>query len=321
MIALAAETGDPDAVFTGQGHAPAPLSAAEQAALAAPRDPAAGTEGARLDLPDALLPELRRSLGADLSAIAAALQARAPLDLRVNRLKSDPAAAAEALAADGVITQPGPLHPDCLRVAEGARRLRNSAAYKDGLVEIQDASSQAVAGFAGARPGETVLDWCAGGGGKTLALAAAMAGRGRLIAHDGDPARMKDLPPRAARAGADVQRLKARPHAALKGACDLVLVDAPCSGTGAWRRNPDGKWALTPADVARFAALQSRILAEAAPFVAPGGRLVYATCSLLRAENEDVAAAPPPGFACEETLRLSPVQGGDGFFAARLRRI
>ena len=320
MLALAAEEGDPVALFTGARHAPAPPTQAELAALAANAPAPAPPEAVALDLPDALMPELRRSLGAALPDTARALQSRAPLFLRVNALKSKPEEAAAALAAEDVITKPAPLSPLCLQVVEGARRLRRAAAYLDGLVEIQDAASQAVSDFAAVRPGETVLDWCAGGGGKTLALAAAMQGRGRLIAHDGDPRRMKDLPARAARAGALIEPLPARPPAGLRGACDLVLVDAPCSGTGAWRRNPDGKWTVTAEDPARFAALQRRILAEAAPFVAPGGRLVYATCSLLRAENEDVAQTPPDGFACAETLRLTPADGGDGFFAARMIR-
>ncbi|MGG7567113.1 RsmB/NOP family class I SAM-dependent RNA methyltransferase [Rhodovulum sp. DZ06] len=318
MIALAAEDDSLSAIFTGERFAPEPLSPEETAALAAPLPDA--PEAARLDLPDDLMPELSRSLGDALPEVAAALQARAPLDLRVNTLKTDVASAAAALAAEGVQTEPGPLSPACLRVTGGARRLRNAAPYQDGRVEIQDAASQAVAALADARPGETVLDYCAGGGGKTLALGAAMEGRGRLIAHDADPNRMKDLPARAARAGLTVEALRGAPPKALIGACDLVFIDAPCSGTGAWRRNPDGKWTLAPGDVARFAALQAQILAEAARFVAPGGRLVYATCSLLRAENEDVAGAPPPGFAQGPRLRLDPRQGGDGFFGAVMTR-
>jgi len=315
MLALAAEGGDPAALFTGDRFAPDAMSAAEGAALsgsAAPLD-----DGARLDLPEQILPELRRSLGDDLAAVAGAMQHRAPLDLRVNLLRADLSAARAALAEDGIDAEPGPLSPTCLRVIAGARALRGSRAYADGLVEIQDAASQAVADLAAAMPGETVLDYCAGGGGKSLALAAAMGGKGRIFAHDVDPRRMKDLPARATRAGA---RIRVSPDlpAQLRGACNLVFVDAPCSGTGAWRRNPDGKWTLQWAEVETLAALQRRIIAEAASFVAPGGRMLYATCSLLRIENEDALDAAPPGWRVGETLRLSPIKGGDGFFGAVL---
>jgi 16S rRNA (cytosine967-C5)-methyltransferase len=202
-------------------------------------------------------------------------------------------------------------------VVAGARALRGSPAYADGLVEIQDAASQAIADLGAARPGECVLDYCAGGGGKALALAAAMGGAGRVIAHDVDARRMKDLPARAERAGARVEIMPALPGR-LRGACDLVFVDAPCSGTGAWRRNPDGKWTLTMAEVEALAALQRRIIAEAAAFVAPGGRMIYATCSLLRVENEDALIAAPSGWRVGKSLRLSPLDGGDGFFGATL---
>ena len=168
------------------------------------------------------------------------------------------------------------------------------------MVELQDASSQLVAEVAGARPGMTVLDYCAGGGGKTLALAAAMQGRGRLLAWDANPRRMADLPDRARRAGAEVRVLSDAEIAALKPVCDLVLVDAPCSGTGAWRRKPEGKWRLTPEELAGYPPLQDAILDAAAARVKPGGRLVYSTCSLLARENEDARRRlrrPPPGLA------------------------
>ncbi|MFT6772515.1 MAG: 16S rRNA (cytosine967-C5)-methyltransferase [Paracoccaceae bacterium] len=316
MLALAAEAGDPDALFNGAGYAPAPTTEAERAALAAtPEIP----EAVRLDLPDGLMDELRRSLGDDLAGVATLLQSRAAVDLRVNVARTDPAAAIRALARDGVEAAPGPLSPTCLRVTAGARKLRAAKAYLSGMVEVQDAASQAIADLADVRPGEVVLDYCAGGGGKALALAAKMQGRGRVLTHDVDPRRMRDLPARAARAGAAVEILPGPPPVRLRGACDLVFVDAPCSGTGAWRRNPDGKWTLSWAEVEALAALQRRILIEASAFVAPGGRLVYATCSLLRIENEDALVVAPPGWTRAETLRLTPLDGGDGFFAAVLR--
>jgi len=311
MLALAAEgdtaesgaaqggvagMGAADGLFTGARFAPAPLTAHERAALLAPAPEP--PEAVRLDLPDAIWPELRRSLGADLGAVAALLQTRAAVDLRVNLLRADMPRAIAALAEDGVTAAPGPLSPTCLRVSLGARKLRGARAYLDGLTEVQDAASQAVADMARAAPGETVLDYCAGGGGKALALAAAMGGRGRIIAHDRDPRRMR--PP------------------SLRGACDLVFVDAPCSGVGAWRRNPDAKWTLTWPEVEALAALQRRLIAEAAAFVAPAGRLVYATCSMLRIENEDALSAMPAGWTRGAMRRLTPLDGGDGFFAAVL---
>ncbi|MEL6482801.1 MAG: RsmB/NOP family class I SAM-dependent RNA methyltransferase, partial [Pseudomonadota bacterium] len=287
---------------------------------------AEASAGLRYSLPDWVAAAL-----ADVPAPAlAALGERAPVDLRANRLKATPAEAAEALAAEGVSTEPGPLAPDCLRVLEGARRVAGSAAYAEGLVELQDAASQAVAAFADARPGETVLDYCAGGGGKTLALAAAMAGpvagKGRLIAHDAAPRRMADRAPRAARAGARVETVASDALDRLAGACDLVLTDVPCSGSGAWRRNPDARWRFAPADLARLNAQQDAILDHAATLVKPGGRLVYATCSILPAENAARAAAflaRTPAFRrAEGSSFCTPPDPalGDGFFAIALLR-
>ncbi len=215
-----------------------------------------------------------------------------------------------------------PLARNALRVLENPRLVAASRAYSQGMVELQDAASQVVAETAGARPGMTVLDYCAGGGGKTLALAAELHGRGRLMAWDANPRRMADLPERAARAGAEVRVLSDAELAALKPVCDLVLVDAPCSGTGAWRRKPEGKWRLSPEALAAFPPLQDGILDAAARKVKPGGALVYATCSLLSAENEDRAAAfldRHPDWTAEGSRRLSPLDGGDGFFIARFR--
>ena len=276
----------------------------------------------RLDYPDFLDAPLRAALGADFEAVLAAMQSRAPVDLRVNTLKTNPNAAIVVLARDGVQTAPHPLTPNALRVLENPRAVAASRAYTSGMVELQDVSSQHVAALAGARPGMTVLDYCAGGGGKTLALAAAMEGRGRLLAWDVNPRRMSDLPDRARRAGAAVQVLDTPGIARLGPVCDLVLVDAPCSGTGAWRRKPEGKWRVTPEEIAGFPPLQDGILDAAAAHVRPGGLLVYATCSLLIEENEARAtafAARHPGWRAESARRLSPIDGGDGFFVARFR--
>jgi 16S rRNA (cytosine967-C5)-methyltransferase len=312
MLARAAQAGEL-ALFDGQGHAPAPPLPGELAGAEPP-------EAVALDVPEALEGELRRSLDADFAPVMEALRHRAPLFLRVNTLVATREAAVAALEADGVAAVPEPADPDALRVVDGARRVQHGAAWRGGLVEVQDLASQRVARFAGASPGETVLDFCAGGGGKTLAMAAQMGGRGRLLAHDAAPARMVQLRERAVRAGVAVTILPVDP--APQGA-DLVLVDAPCSGSGAWRRNPDAKWRFDAAALARMTALQDGVLDSAAVHVRPGGRLVYATCSLLMAENGDRIAAflaRHPGFSGGGTLRLTPLDGGDGFFAAMVLR-
>jgi 16S rRNA (cytosine967-C5)-methyltransferase len=312
---------DPAALFTGERHAPAPLTA-EECAGARPLDEA--PRAVRLDIPDWLAPHLA---GIPDDALEA-LRRRAGLFLRVNTLKGDPETAIAALAAEEVAAEPGPHTDTCLRVMAGAASVARSRAYGLGLVEIQDAASQAAAAYARARPGETVLDFCAGGGGKTLALAAAMQcqgrPRGRLHAHDSAPERLAQLDRRARRAGATVTCHPPGRLDRLRGTCDLVFVDAPCSGSGAWRRNPDAKWRLTRERLHGLIRLQAEILAEAAGMVRPGGRLIYATCSILPAENEDrtaafltAAAAFRPGRA---PLRLLPGPDGDGFFAAELLR-
>jgi 16S rRNA (cytosine967-C5)-methyltransferase len=308
------------ALFTGEGFDPAPVTADERAALA--RDPADAPPGVRLDVPDFLLDELAASLGLGHAEVLAEMQARAPVDLRVNTLKSNLNAATVVLARDGVLVAPLAEAPSALRVVQNPRSVNASRAYTQGMVELQDLSSQLAAAFAEAGPGMTVLDYCAGGGGKALALAAAMAGEGRLMAWDANPRRMQDLPVRARRAGTRIDVLDASALGALGAVCDLVFVDAPCSGTGAWRRKPDGKWRLTPRRLASFPPLQDSILDAAMRHVRPGGRLVYATCSLLRRENEDRSdafLARHPGWTLADARRLGPLDGGDGFYVAALQ--
>lgn len=307
---------DPQAFFTGEGHAPAPLDPSE-----GPRELSDATEAVRLDLPDWLMAHLADASREALSA----LRVRAPLDLRVNALRSDVARARQLLAEEGIETVPGPLAPGCLRVTSGARKVARSRAYAEGLVEIQDAASQAAALASPPQPGETVLDFCAGGGGKTLALGAAMQGRGRLIAHDISALRLRDLAPRAERAGLTVECLGPGETASLAGVCDLVFVDAPCSGSGAWRRNPDAKWRLTPQRLGELVATQDTVLDAASQAVRPGGRLVYATCSILSDENGDRVRAfldRNPAFRLEgDPISLTPgPDAGDGFFAAVMSR-
>ena len=301
---------DPDAYFTGEGYAPPPLSPAERGAGRAPGDNEA------LDCPDWLAPALEASLGPDFAPVMLALRERASLHLRVNLRKANRAAAADRLAAEGVATRPHPLSPTALEVTEGARRLQATAAYAEGWVEPQDAASQAVADTLPIAPGARVLDYCAGGGGKTLA----MAGRAeaRFFAWDAAPERMRDLPARAGRAGVEVEVL-ADPGAAAP--YDLVLCDAPCSGSGAWRRSPEAKWRLDAAGLERLCATQAAILDAAAALVAPGGIVGYATCSLLDAENGDQVSAflaRHPDWRLLLQRRLTPLDGGDGFYVAHL---
>lgn len=295
--------------FDGTPHGPAPLG----------DEPGNTPEGAvALDVPDWLEPLLQRALGADYPGIMAEMRNRAPVVLRVNAAKSDPKAAIIRLAAEGISANPHPLARFALQVTEGARKIQNSAAYAEGLVELQDAASQAVVEALPLHDGMRVLDHCAGGGGKTLALAA--RAQLQLWAHDAAPRRMVDLPARAARAGAKVQ-ITERPESTAP--YDLILTDVPCSGSGSWRRDPEGKWALTPDRLAEVVAIQSGILDRVAPMVAPQGRLAYATCSFLREENEDQIAAflaRSPGWMIKAQHRFSPLQGGDGFFLAILVR-
>lgn len=318
MLRVAA--GDPAVatLFDGSRHGPAAVVDGE---------PVAGGGSAPCWLAEALVASGVDAVG------QAALLTRAPVDIRINGLK--------AALAD--LPEPG--EPT---IAPQARRYPPDTpvepwpAYQTGAIEVQDAGSQLVCEAVAARPGEAVIDLCAGAGGKTLALAAAMDDRGRLLACDADRARLSRLPPRAERAGVSIAEPRlldaGREAEALRdwvGAADAVLIDAPCSGTGTWRRNPESRWRLTPGEVARLAALQRRLLTLAATLVRPGGRLVYVVCSLLDAEGADQVeaflkdhpdwrAAPlalGAGMPRGPGLRLTPqFDECDGFFVARLER-
>lgn len=312
--AVRAAGADPDAVFTGAGHAPPPLTEAERLPPPPPEDPLV-----RLDCPDWLAPALREALGDGFEPVMALMRHRAPVFLRVNSARATREAAAARLAEEGIATAPHALSPTALEVTQNARRVKASAAFREGLVELQDASSQAVIDALLPLPkGSRVLDYCAGGGGKALALAAAGA---EVFAHDAEARRMADLPERARRAGAAVTVLE--PGASGREApFDLVLVDAPCSGSGAWRRQPEAKWRLDAARLAALVATQAAILDAATGLVRPGGRLAYVTCSLLEAENRGQVAvflARRPGWSVLAERRLSPLEGGDGFYLAILK--
>ncbi|RDC73061.1 RsmB/NOP family class I SAM-dependent RNA methyltransferase [Rhodovulum sp. 12E13] len=325
VLGLLRERGDdPAAWFTGTRHALPALAAAEAAGGRAPE----GWEA--LDMPDWLGPALRESLGEATGAVCRALRERAPLFLRWHERRADAGTAVAALSGDGIVAAPHPLAPTALVVREGARRLRQSRAYREGLVELQDAASQAVCAALPAGPGLRVLDYCAGGGGKALALAARGA---EVVAHDADPARMADLPERAGRAG-DAVRIATSGEVAALGPYALVLADVPCSGSGAWRRQAEAKWRLTREGLDRLVALQARILDEAAARIRPGGQLAYATCSLLREENETQVARflarAGGGWTLEASHRFGLAAGGardgaeqadgDGLFLALMRR-
>jgi len=274
----------------------------------------------RLSLPDWLYARLAHGLAPDaLEALAAAMLRPAPLELRANLLKTDRDGAITALRAEGIECAASPLAPTGIRV-RGKPALERSAAFRDGLVEVQDCGSQLVAELVAPRRGQSVVDFCAGAGGKTLALAALLRGSGQVFACDVSVARLQRLRPRLARSGAtNVQPFGLDSEAdpkleRLEGKADAVLVDAPCSGTGTLRRNPDLKWRQTEAGIAELAAKQRAILAAAARLVRPGGALVYATCSLLDEENGQVRAwfeQSHPGWAVDPAVPLLARRGAD----------
>ncbi|MBV9510135.1 MAG: RsmB/NOP family class I SAM-dependent RNA methyltransferase [Caulobacteraceae bacterium] len=374
---VAALSADPIPPPLGEGDHPKDGGGGVAAAPASPKGPlsrfaTAPPEGEQLhperpaavagDYPDWLDASLARVFGDDRSAEGAALAERAPVDLRVNALKTDAARGLKAVEALGgrpagamalALRFPAPSATDRAPPIEAAPE------FAKGWFEVQDLGSQIAAAAAGEVKGRQVLDFCAGGGGKTLALAAMMANTGQLYAYDADARRLTETVTRAQRAG--VRNLQVRsplrarePLAVLEGLdgrMDLVFVDAPCTGSGTWRRHPDAKWRLGPAQLARRMEEQSAVLAAAAGFVKPGGRMVYVTCSLLMEENEDRLAAflgahadfaqanalaaieasgqLAPGAAealaglvtPEGALRLTPRSAGtDGFFVAVLQR-
>ena len=321
MLGLAAEDPALLAAFDGSGHGPAPV-APDEITGTPPAVAVPAWLQSRFD--PAVLPDEWP-----------ALLGRAPLDLRVNRLKGSREDALASLAE----AEPTPLSPLGLRLPEGTR-VEELEAWNAGLVEVQDEGSQLLALACGAAPGTTVLDLCAGAGGKTLALGAEMANRGRLVASDTDRGRLSRMAPRLQRAGVTIaEPVLLNPNAErdalaeLKGGCDLVLVDAPCSGTGTWRRNPELRWRLTAERLERLVKLQSYLLDLAAELVRPGGILVYAVCSLLEEEGRGQAeafgarsglvpeaVAIDGGRAAGPGLILTPGHDGtDGFFVARWR--
>jgi 16S rRNA (cytosine967-C5)-methyltransferase len=371
IAALLQEGADPGPLFTG-GYAPAPLSDAELAAIASSPggEPPLHVRG---EYPQVLEGELARAFGAALADEMIALRSRAPADLRVNTLKGERGVVLMALRAEGHAANETPFSPMGIRIATGEAKLGRGALFESGAFEFQDEAAQCAALLCGAKPGMRVLDIAAGAGGKSLALAAIMQNEGEIVATDIRPEALIELERRAARAGATITKTLPRPQEVgeragvrapqtpnaivppphpdplpLKGRegmsdFDVVLLDAPCSGTGTWRRQPELRWRLTPERLEELKATQDMLLAQAAVRVKPGGRLVYATCSILPCENEDrieafckthphftivpaadvwresVGANLPPGLG--HFFNASPHSTGtDGFFTAVMQR-
>lgn len=298
-----------EALYGAGGYGPEPLSAAERDLLKGL--PTGGlTQDAqpawvRAECPEWLWPIFEAAFGDLTEAELAALIPAAPLDLRVNLLKVERTTALAALMEAGVASEATRLSPLGLRIA-GRPALQQLVAYKEGWIEPQDEASQLAALLCYARPGQQVLDLCAGAGGKALALGAAMGNEGRLLLHDRDARRLSRAMPRLKRAGVtNAVAIGAEELAAAAGSFDRVLIDAPCSGSGAWRRHPDARWRLQPDELADRCGEQASLLAQAAPLTAPGGRLIYATCSLLAQENDGQVAA---FLAEQEDFKLLPIR-------------
>jgi 16S rRNA (cytosine967-C5)-methyltransferase len=297
-------------------------------------------EAVKYEVPDWILPRLKAQFGPALAAEMAALGQPAPLDMRINALKTSREAAIAMLAREGLQAQPTPYSPWGLRLA-GRQSITQGKAFQDGLVEIQDEGSQMIALLVDARPGMRVVDFCAGAGGKTLAIAMTMENKGHIVACDTSAPRLEGAVKRLRRAGVhNVEQHLLQPGdkwtKRQEQKFDRVLVDAPCTGTGTWRRNPDARQRLAEQDLTELLAKQAMILDQAQKLTKPGGKLVYATCSLLNDENEaqveaflarypvfkrSEVGAPAPAALHGPNLRLSPrLHGTDGFFAAVLER-
>ena len=340
------------ALCTGERFAPPPLEPSERSRLEA-----ASLEHApahvKGDFPEWLEPSLARAFGEDVAAELEALARRAPIDLRINTLRSTREEVLASMPHLGAVATPHARHGLRLWPGEDGRgpALQAEPEFLKGWFEIQDEGSQLAAGLAAARPGEQIIDVCAGGGGKTLALAAQMQNKGQIYATDSDARRLAPIHQRLARAGVrNVQvrtpRGRADAVADLDGSADRVLVDAPCTGCGTWRRNPDAKWRLRPGSLALRVGEQAAVLDRAARLVRTGGRLVYVTCSVLPEENDDAVAGlleRAPGFsvvpvpevleagdagalapavrATRFGLQMTPRRTGtDGFYVAVLRQ-
>jgi 16S rRNA (cytosine967-C5)-methyltransferase len=331
-------------LFTGGGYGPAELTDGERSAVAAAPtgEPPLHARG---EFPAFLECELTRAFDCELLTELIALQSRAPIDLRVNALRREHDEVLDALKAREFLAEPTPYSPLGIRIAtsKGSGDLGRIAMFQSGAFEFQDEAAQIASLLCGAKPGERILDLAAGAGGKSLALAAQMKNKGEIIACDVRQTALQQLAVRAARAGASIIRTHLTDREPPEGPFDAVLVDAPCSGSGTWRRQPELRWRLTPERLTARMALQDTLLEQAEARVRPGGRLIYATCSILQCENEDrvdafrvrhadftirpcaqawrdsVQASAPSGM--ETFFKASPLSTGtDGFFTAILVR-
>lgn len=321
MLGLALLDGhDLDALFNGVGHAPGTLDDGEQSRVTSFVDVDLQTHVRDIwDMPNVWQQKLTSSHQGDAVAIAHALRARAPVDLRVNLRKSTLEKTQVDLEKEGVLTKPCTISPTALRVVEGARAVKSSRSFLEGYIELQDAGSQALVDELPLQDGMRVLDYCAGGGGKSLAMAARK--HCRFMAHDIDPGRMKDIKVRAQRAGVEIACANG-PQLSRQAPFDLVLCDAPCSGSGAWRRSPDAKWRSTQERLDQLLNIQKEILLSAQNYVRPGGYLAYATCSLFAEENENQInefLSVSSIFKLISQKSWTPLQGCDGFHVSVLR--
>jgi 16S rRNA (cytosine967-C5)-methyltransferase len=304
-------------LFSGAKYAPDRLSQAEADYCYRPET---WPDAVRLDYPGWLDGRLRQSLGGDFEQVMALGRTRAASFVRVNSRKSDVPHAIEALGREGIIAKACALAPFALEVVENARKISQSDAYKSGLIELQDAASQAVVAKLELPVKGRILDYCAGGGGKALAMAA--SSDAEVFAHDINPARMADIPVRASRAGARVTCLETG-GLDRKKPYDLVFCDAPCSGSGAWRRSPASKWELTPERLLELTEIQADILQLASRLVMVGGRLAYATCSVLAEENIEGVEGflrNNSRFHLEAHQQFTAIDGADGMFISILLR-
>lgn len=323
-------------LFSGEQYAPQRLSDKECSIFADLPKLETQSPWVEGEFPEWLYPFLKRRFGDSLKEEMRAFLKQAPLDLRVNTLKATREEAQQNLERTGLTVTLTPFSPWGLR-CEGRENITQTKAFQDGLVEVQDEGSQLIVNLMEVSSGQSVLDLCAGAGGKTLALAALLENKGRVVATDTAEWRLKRTKERLKRAGAfnaEMRVLSGFHDKWLKRQkerFDRILIDAPCSGSGTWRRNPDQKWNITEQDIRELSTIQRELLETAAPLVKRGGYIVYATCSLLWEENQDVATAflennpnftlVPCGLEGDSFLSLSPLQNGtDGFFAAKFQR-
>lgn len=315
MLGAMRAAGQVDAMFSGIGHAPRVVEDGEDARSLADAD-----RWIQRDMPNWMLPHFDGALGDDSNAVLDILKSRAGVFLRVNEARSTTADVIASLAEEDIVAESVEDMSFALQVIENERRVTHASAYENGLVELQDTSSQRAISALDITKGQRVLDLCAGGGGKALAIAA----RGvDVTAHDIDPKRMVDIAPRAQRAGVTIDIVATEGLATLEP-FDLVFVDAPCSGSGTWRRNPAAKWDLTEDRLQELTAIQDEVLAQGAQLVRRGGVLVYATCSVFDVENNDriqTFMGNLSGFSIVSQTLIAPHTLGDGFYYTVLSRV